>query len=108
MINISLPNMTEPLNSVMNFTGNNTSQAGWFKPVVWTYGDMSDISWLLVTVFTMSIVYIRTNNLPAMAFVALFFSALFMVYMPSLVAKFIYVGLIFIVGGVLWLVFGRK
>jgi len=112
-IEIVLPNFTEQLNSLQNFTYlptnvSDIAQAGWLYPVVQLYSPMADVAWLLFIAFTLGIVYIRTNSLPAMAFTALLLSGLVMTFIPSLGAKIAYIVVIFCIAGTLWLVFGRR
>ena len=112
-INITLPNFTVQINSLHNFTylPSNVSEiakAGWLYPVISMYGPMADVAWLLFIAFTLGIVYIRTNSLPAMAFVALLLSGLVMTFIPSLGAKIAYIVVIFCIAGTLWIVFGRR
>lgn len=112
-IDIVLPNFTEQLNTLQNFTNlptnmSDLAQAGWLAPVVKLYSPMADVAWLLFIAFTLGIVYIRTNSLPAMAFVTLLLSGLIITFVPAIGAKIAYIVAIFCIAGTLWLVFGRR
>ena len=112
-INIVLPNLTQQINVLNNFTKipanlSDIQQAGWFYPVYALYSPMKDVAWLLLIAFTLGIVFIRTNSLPAMAFVTLLLCGLVITFVPSLGAKIAYIVVIFTIAGTLWLVFGRR
>lgn len=112
-IDIVLPNLTKQLEALNNFTKvptnlSNIQQAGWFYPVYALYSPIQDIAWLLLIAFTLGIVYIRTNSLPAMAFVTLLLCGLVITFVPSLGAKIAYIIAIFTIAGTLWIIFGRR
>ena len=101
-----LPNTTALEDVLTNFSGTDAN-AGWVKPLQ-VFAQLGDAAWIIVAVFTIGIVYIRTNSVAAMSFVVLLFTTLFIAYVPSVVGKVLYAFVVFMFAAVLWIVFGKK
>lgn len=80
---------------------------GWIYPVQALYGGMANIAWILVALFTIGIVFIRTNSPTALAFVTLLFAALFVAFVPGMGLKIMYLVVVLTVAAAFYLVFGR-
>jgi len=105
---ITIPpfNLTSQIDVIQRYTDINNP--GWLEPVKVLYGRMAPLMWILVILFTLGIVYIRTESPAAMAYTVLLFSALFVVYIPSFGLKIAYLIVILTVAGMFYYVFGRE
>lgn len=81
---------------------------GWLEPVKVLYGGMANIAWVLIALFTIGIVFIRTGSPTALAYVTLLFAALFVAFVPGLGMKILYLVVVLTVAAALYLVFGRE
>ena len=82
--------------------------SSWIYPVQALYGGFASVAWILVALFTIGIVFIRTNSTSALAYITLLFAALFVAFVPGLGLKIMYLVVVLTVAAAFYLVFGRE
>ena len=107
-LGITIPpfNLTSQISVIQRYS--DLSNPGWLEPVRTLYGGMAPLLWILIILFTLGIVYIRTESPSAMAYTVLLFSALFVIYIPGFGLKIAYLIVILTVAGMFYYVFGRE
>ncbi|MCS7119568.1 MAG: hypothetical protein RMH75_07525 [Archaeoglobaceae archaeon] len=86
----------------------NFTSSGWYMIVIDTIRPFEIIAFPLLYLFVFGITFIRTRDVSACVFVTLLFTALYVNFVSEWVMKMIYVASAVILGGLLWLVFGRR
>lgn len=108
-----LPQFTPP--PIYNPWFNNTTdvlynftKGGWYMVAVYAFAPFQEIVFPLLYTFVFGISFIRTRNIATCVFMTLLFTALYVVFVPFWMMKIIYILSAVMIGGVLWMVFGRK
>jgi len=80
----------------------------WYLPVQKIYSGMSEIALIVVAFTTLAIVQVKTDNVVAMAFVALLFAGISAMFMPTIALKIMYIVAVFAIAATLYIIYGRR
>jgi len=99
-------NLTEQLEVIRRYT--NMSDPGWLYPVKYAWEGIKDVAFLLTIVFTMGIVYMRTDSPAALGFVTLFYICLIAVWVSPLGLKIAYIIAVLSIATMFYMLFGKR
>ena len=80
----------------------------WYLPAEKTFGGIAEFALIVFAFATIAFVQVKTDNVVAIAFVALFFAGISAMFMPTIALKILYVVAVFALAAALYIIFGRR